>query len=108
MQDLLPSSFNYTLLERKLIMNKTELVIQSKHPPLSVSERLSIINELMAQDRIEIRERQEAVFRLTYLVVPESWQLLLFPVELTILPGISGFCIDSHPCNLSSFLFYVS
>jgi len=40
------------------------------HPPLSVSERVSVINALMAQDRVEIREKQEAVFKLTYYVVP--------------------------------------
>ena len=41
-----------------------------KHPSLGVNERLSIINALVAQDRVEIREKQEAVFRLTYYVVP--------------------------------------
>lgn len=39
-------------------------------PPLSVSERLSVINALMAQDRVEIRDKQEGVFRLTYYVIP--------------------------------------
>jgi hypothetical protein len=42
----------------------------SVQPSLGPSERLSIINALMAQDSIEIRDRQEAVFRLTYSVVP--------------------------------------
>jgi len=37
---------------------------------LGTSERVSIINALMAQDRVEIRERQEATFKLTYYIVP--------------------------------------
>ncbi|MBA3004695.1 MAG: hypothetical protein FP813_12750 [Desulfurivibrio sp.] len=46
----------------------TEQVL--KPSALSVSDKVSIVNALMAQDRIEIREKQEAVFRLTYYVVP--------------------------------------
>jgi len=37
---------------------------------LGISERVSIVNVLMTQDRIEIRERQEATFKLTYYVIP--------------------------------------
>jgi hypothetical protein len=53
----------------------------SKHPSLGVNERLSIVNALMEQDRIEIRERQEAVFRLTYLVVPGFIAIAAFSVD---------------------------
>jgi hypothetical protein len=49
------------------------------HVGLSVGDKLSIVNALMAQDRIEIRERQEAVFKLTYYVLPG-------------LLGIAAFC----------------
>lgn len=48
--------------------------------PLGVSERVSIVNALMAQDRTEIRDRQEAVFRLTYYVVPGSIGIAAFSV----------------------------
>jgi hypothetical protein len=37
---------------------------------LGQSERVSIINALMAQDRTEIRERQEGAFKLTYYIIP--------------------------------------
>ncbi len=50
----------------------------SKRCSLGVSDRLSIVNALMAQDRIEIREKQEAVFRLTYYVVPGLVGLAVF------------------------------
>lgn len=53
----------------------------SKHPSLGVNERLSIVNALMEQDRIEIRELQEAVFRLTYLVVPGFIAIAAFSVD---------------------------
>jgi hypothetical protein len=62
-------------------MNETELANTPKHPPLGVSDRVSIINALMEQDRIEIRERQEAVFRLTYLVVPGFIAIAAFSIE---------------------------
>jgi len=39
-------------------------------PKLSPSERLSIINALVAQDRTEIRGLQDSVFKLTYYVIP--------------------------------------
>lgn len=52
----------------------------TKHSSLSVSDRLSIVNALMAQDRIEIREKQEAVFRLTYYVVPGIMGVAAFSV----------------------------
>jgi hypothetical protein len=52
-----------------------------KHPPLSVSERLSVLNALMAQDRVEIRDKQEAVFKLTYYVVPAVIGIAAFSVE---------------------------
>jgi hypothetical protein len=51
-------------------MSNTVMEQRSVYPPLSVSDKLSIINALMAQDRIEIRDTQEAVFTLTYYVVP--------------------------------------
>ena|SRR5438067_7072965 len=51
-----------------------------EQPPLGVSERVSIVNALMAQDRSEIRERQEAVFRLTYYVVPGFIGIAAFSV----------------------------
>jgi len=53
----------------------------SKHPPLTVSDRLSVINALMAQDRTEIQDRQEAVFRLTYYVVPGLIGIAAFSVS---------------------------
>ena len=65
-------------------MSKMKMENAPKHLHLNVSDRLSIINALMEQDRIEIRERQEAVFRLTYLV---------FPGFL----AIAAFSVDSHP-----------
>jgi hypothetical protein len=52
----------------------------STDPPLSVSERVSIINALMAEDRSEIRDKQEAVFRLTYYVVPGLIGIAAFSV----------------------------
>ncbi len=48
---------------------------------LGVSDRLSIINALMAQDRIEIRERQESVFKLTYYVVTGFIGIAAFSVS---------------------------
>jgi hypothetical protein len=61
-------------------MSETTKEKTSKHPPLGVSERVSIINALMAQDRTEIRERQEAVFKLTYYVVPGFIGIAAFSV----------------------------
>lgn len=59
--------------------------------PLGVSERVSIVNSLMAQDRSEIRERQEAVFRLTYYVVPGFI-------------GIAAFCVAQPTLKWVLFL----
>ncbi len=52
-----------------------------RSPSLGVNDRVSIINALMEQDRIEIRERQEAVFRLTYFVVPGIIAIAAFSVD---------------------------
>ena len=62
-------------------MIETETEKASEHPHLTVPDKLSIVNALMEQDRIEIRERQEAVFRLTYLVVPGFIAFAAFSVE---------------------------
>jgi len=61
-------------------MSGTTTEKASRHTPLGVSERVSIINALMAQDRTEIRERQEAVFKLTYYVVPGLIGIAAFSV----------------------------
>src|SRR5437660_1318355 len=53
---------------------------ESALPALGTSERVSIVNALMAQDRAEIRDRQEAVFRLTYYVVPGFIGIAAFSV----------------------------
>ena len=62
---------------------QTKMESAGKYPSLNFSDKLSVINALMEQDRIEIRERQEAVFRLTYLVVPGFL-------------AIAGFSADHH------------
>jgi hypothetical protein len=69
-------------------MSETTTEKASRHPPLGVSERVSIINALMAQDRIEIRERQEAVFRLTYYVVPGLIGIAAFSVGRSDFRGV--------------------
>lgn len=60
----------------------------SEQPALGVSERVSIINALMAQDRSEIRDRQEAVFRLTYYVVPGFIGIAVFSVAQPSLKSV--------------------
>lgn len=52
----------------------------TKRFSISISDRVSIINSLMAQDRIEIREKQEAVFKLTYYIVPGFIGIAVFSV----------------------------
>lgn len=51
-------------------------------PPatLSMSDRIAIVNALMAQDRTEIRDKQESVFRLTYYAVPGFIGIAAFSV----------------------------
>lgn len=53
---------------------------KSPPPALDVRDRVSIINALMTQDRIEIRDKQEAVFRLTYYVIPGIVGIAAFSV----------------------------
>jgi hypothetical protein len=48
---------------------------------MTVSDKISIINAMMAEDRTEIRERQEAVFRLTYIVFPGLIAIAAFAVD---------------------------
>lgn len=38
-------------------------------PTLSISDKLSVVNALMAQDRTEIRWIQDSIFKVTYLVI---------------------------------------
>jgi hypothetical protein len=54
----------------------------------ALSDRVSILNALMAQDRIEIRDRQEAILRLTYLVVPSIIGIAAFSVAKPELLGV--------------------
>jgi hypothetical protein len=39
-------------------------------PVLKISDRISIVNALLAQDRQEVRGHQEALLRLSYIMVP--------------------------------------
>jgi len=60
----------------------------SKGSPLSISDKVSIINALMEQDRIEIRDKTEAVFRLTYYVAPGFIGLAAFSVDHASLKNV--------------------
>ncbi len=41
-----------------------------QHASLGLSDKVGIVNALMAQDRVEVREKQDAIMKLTYYVIP--------------------------------------
>ena len=62
----------------------------SKTLKYSLQRQRTVVRDqcIEAQDRIEIRERQEAVFRLTYLVIPGLIGIAAFSVGHPAFKGI--------------------
>ena len=51
-------------------MSEKSIKHTDKNIALTVSDKIAIINELMDQDREEVRDRQDSVLTLTYTVIP--------------------------------------
>jgi hypothetical protein len=76
---------------------------------LDIEERVAIINALMEQDRIEIREHQSSVYQLTYLVVPAFAVIIGFYEDHNSLRGpLLIACVFILALYVVCFLIFIS